>query len=92
MKTQAQRKYQETESRKGKFSRSATLKGNHNSTQNRHAKSLGRREEAVYLLKTGRYTQEQVAVKLQISVRTVKRYVAADRDGRYESPDQLLLF
>jgi len=92
MKTQAQRKYRETESRKGKFTESASRAGNHNSIQIRHAKSLGRREEAVYLLKTGRYTQEQVAVKLQISVRTVKRYVAADKNGRYESPDQLLLF
>lgn len=81
-----------TTTQKGKFSRAAALKGNHNSIQNRHAKSLGRREEAVFLLRTGRYTQEQVAVRLQISVRTVKRYVAADRDGRYESPDQLLLF
>jgi len=78
--------------RKGRFTRDAALKGNHNSVQNRHAKSLGRREEAVYLLQTGRYTQEQVAMKMQISVRTIKRYVAADRDGRVESPDQLLLF
>lgn len=92
MKTQAQMRHEKTESRKGKFSEAASRKGNHNSGQNRHAKSLGRQHEVVALLSTGRYTQQQVAVRLEISVRTVKRYVAADKSGRIESPDQLLLF
>jgi len=59
-----------------KWCRENALKGNAKSVEVRRAKKEGRKAGVLDLLRTGKYTQQQIADLLEINVKTVKRYAA----------------